>query len=596
MSCKNKKILLVEDEVILAINQKGSLEEYGYYLIIANTGEEAIELFRENNDIELVLMDIDLGKGMDGTEAASRILEERDVPVIFISNHTEPDVVEKTEKITSYGYIVKSSGIAVLCASIKMAFKLYDAKVNEKKKEDALFNSEMRYREITDNAASIILRMDTSGNITYFNRFAQTFFGFSHEEIIGRNVVGTIVPVIDISNQNLELMIKDIINNTEKHINNENENMCKDGTRVWIAWSNRAIRNKNGRCVEILCVGNDITRRRRNEIELYEKEQRYRTLVENQLELVCIWLPDTTLTFVNEAYCRLIGRSRQDLIGSKWVDFIPENSRSEVLKNYQDAVAARKVYSYVHEVEVKDGIRWFRWNDVPLFDEGGNLIEFQSVGHDITERKEAEDKIRDLLSEKELIIKEVHHRIRNNMSAIRALLMLQADSLKDSPAASALHETANRVQSMSRLYNKIYTSHNFKETSVSGYVSPLVDEIISNFPNSNSVKIKKEIDDFVLDVKKLQPLGIIINELLTNVMKYAFAGKSDGIINLSLKNTDKKIILVIEDNGIGIPKSIDFKNSTGLGMQLVNSLARQIGASIKLESAGGTKCVLELVT
>ncbi len=593
MISRNIKILLVEDESILALEQKSSLEKYGYDLLIAGSGVEAMEIFRKHGDIGLVLMDIDLDTGTDGVKIASYMLEERSIPVLFLSNHTEPEIVGKTQNIASYGYVVKSSGTAVLDASIKTALKLHGNYLNEKKKKDYLSGSRDIYREIAESAASIILRMDTSGNITYFNEFAQTFFGFSADEIIGRNVIGTIVPPVDFTNKDLVYMIKDIINNTEKHVNNENENMRKDGTRVWVAWSNMATRDDSGRCVEILCVGNDITPRRMNDIKIHASEQRYRKLVENQLELVCIWLPDTTLTFVNGAYSRLMGQSREDLIGRKWIEFIPESSRGEVLENYRKAVDAKEVYSYVHEIETREGVRWFRWNDVPIFDEEGNLIEFQSVGHDITERKQAEDRIRGLLSEKELILKEVHHRIRNNMSTVKSLLLLQADSMRDTYAASALQEAANRVQSMSRLYEKLYRSSNFSEIPVEGYLSPLVDEIIANFPNSVSVKLIKEIDDTILEVRKLQPLGIIINELLTNIMKYAFNEKHGGIISLSLKKTGNRVTLTVSDDGAGMPDSIDFNKSTGFGMQLVYLLARQMGASIKVETAEGTKFILE---
>jgi CheY-like chemotaxis protein len=123
---ENRKIiLLVEDEVIIALSEKITLEKYGYEVITANSGERAIEIFKKNKSIDLILMDIDLGKGLNGQDAALVILNEREVPVVFLSSHTEPEVVKKTENIKFYGYVVKNSGITVLDASIKMAFKLF---------------------------------------------------------------------------------------------------------------------------------------------------------------------------------------------------------------------------------------------------------------------------------------------------------------------------------------------------------------------------------------------------------------------------------------------------------------------------------------
>ena len=126
-SGQQKRILLVEDEALIAIAQKKILENHGYIVLTASSGEKAVSLADTEPDIDLILMDINLGDGIDGTEAAARILEHHDIPLVFLSSHTEREVVEKTEGITSYGYIVKNSGEMVLAASVKMAFKLFDA-------------------------------------------------------------------------------------------------------------------------------------------------------------------------------------------------------------------------------------------------------------------------------------------------------------------------------------------------------------------------------------------------------------------------------------------------------------------------------------
>ena len=126
-SAGKKTVLLVEDDLIIAMSEKMSLQKLGYDIELARTGERAVELFKTGARIDLVLMDIDLGAGIDGTEAARLILQTRDIPIVFLSSHTEPEIVAKTEKITSYGYVVKSSSTTVLETSIKMAFKLFHA-------------------------------------------------------------------------------------------------------------------------------------------------------------------------------------------------------------------------------------------------------------------------------------------------------------------------------------------------------------------------------------------------------------------------------------------------------------------------------------
>ncbi len=128
----------MEDEAIIAMTQKMELENYGYDILCVNSGEKAVETVKKTARVHLILMDIDLGTGLDGTEAAALILKERDIPVVFCSSHTEPEIVAKTEKITSYGYVVKSSSVTVLDASIKMAFKLFEANRQTKSAKEKL--------------------------------------------------------------------------------------------------------------------------------------------------------------------------------------------------------------------------------------------------------------------------------------------------------------------------------------------------------------------------------------------------------------------------------------------------------------------------
>ena len=164
----------VEDEEITAKLGIKSLEKYGYDVIYADTGEKAVEIVESIPGIDLILMDIDLGDGLDGTEAAERILANKEIPIIFLSSHTEPEVVEKTEGITSYGYIVKNSGETVLIASIRMAFRLFEA--NERLRLQGM---------VLDQIDDRVTVTDLSGNITYVNNAEVISLGYEREELLG---------------------------------------------------------------------------------------------------------------------------------------------------------------------------------------------------------------------------------------------------------------------------------------------------------------------------------------------------------------------------------------------------------------------------
>ncbi len=171
-----------------------------------------------------------------------------------------------------------------LAVSLIVGFSAYAERMvhSRHEAETALHESEDRYCELVENANSIIMRMAPTGVITYFNRFGLEFFGYEEDELVGHNVVGRIVPETDLSGRDLTAMIEDMGKNPERYVNNENENTCKDGSRVWILWTNKAIYDDRGNLVEVLCIGNDITERKRAEegLELALQEVHEMSLVD----------------------------------------------------------------------------------------------------------------------------------------------------------------------------------------------------------------------------------------------------------------------------------------------------------------------------
>lgn len=170
---KKRKLLLVEDEILIALSQKEKLEQYNYQVATVTSGEKAINYIEDHKDTDLILMDINLKNDMDGTEAAQKILEKHNIPILFLSSHSEPAIVEKTEKITSYGYVVKSSSITVLDASIKMAFKLFEANHKTLENENAL----KIFKALVENASDAICMSDVNGVHIYQNKASDQLLG-----------------------------------------------------------------------------------------------------------------------------------------------------------------------------------------------------------------------------------------------------------------------------------------------------------------------------------------------------------------------------------------------------------------------------------
>ena len=214
----------------------------------------------------------------------------------------------------------------------------------------------------------------------------------------------------------------------------------------------------------------------------------------------------------------------------------------------------------------------------------------------IDENKEinkANDNIKTLLQEKVILLNEVHHRIKNNMSIVYSLLKLQAGKTNNAPVIEILNDAAGRIQSMMILYEKLYTTTDVNNLNIKDYLSKLIDEIISIFPNKDNLKVEKKIESFIIPAKKISIIGIIINELITNSMKYAFTYRKDGSITISASIKSNLITITVQDNGIGIPESIDINNTESFGLSLIRMETKQLNGNIRIDNENGCKTILE---
>jgi PAS domain S-box-containing protein len=247
------RLLLVEDEAVIALATARALERYGYTVATVYHGEDAVRRAREDPPIDIILMDIDLGRGIDGTEAARRILSERDTPILFVSSHDEKEFVRRTEAVTSYGYVVKSAGVTVLDAAIKMAFRLHAAR----REQDQLRRTAERYLSVV---AEIVLALAPDGTITMLNESGHRLLGYEPGSLVGSNWCETCIPaeLRDEVRGMLEASL-DIGDDSIRH--HENEVVTRDGARRIILWHNARITDRDGRVTGVLSSGEDITAR-----------------------------------------------------------------------------------------------------------------------------------------------------------------------------------------------------------------------------------------------------------------------------------------------------------------------------------------------
>lgn len=371
----------------------------------------------------------------------------------------------------------------------------------------------------------------------------------------------------------------------------------KDGSVLWTSLGVGCVRNADNSVNYFVAILNDITERKRAEEDLRESEEKFRLLSENAND--CIYkmkIPDGTYEYVSPSSIHVIGYSPEDLYSTPMFvrKIIHPDWQSYLETQWKDILDGKDPESFEYQIIDPAGrVRWLHQTNSFLKNREGRITSLLAIIRNITERKQTEEQVKALLAEKEVLLKEVHHRIKNNMLAMMSLLTLQANAMDDSAGIKALQDARSRMQSMALLYDKLYCSENVKELSINNYLPYLVDEIAAAYSGGAPIAIEKKIDDFSLSAKVMSTVGLITNELIINALKYAFPSRKAGAIIVSAAKQGNRVTLTFGDNGVGIPESVDFDHSPGFGLTLVGILTKQLGGIITMERNGGTRITLE---
>jgi two-component sensor histidine kinase len=231
---------------------------------------------------------------------------------------------------------------------------------------------------------------------------------------------------------------------------------------------------------------------------------------------------------------------------------------------------------------------------IPIL-ENNHVCRIVTVIRDITEQKQAEGQIIASLKEKETLLHEIHHRVKNNMQVINSLLKLQSNNIEDAKTKEILKDSQSRVYAMSAVHETLHGSEKLSEINLQSYLSKIITSIFQTYStDSRKINLNSDIDNSPISLNQAYPLGLIINELMSNSLKYAFPKEREGEVSVSLKKVDKELELIVMDDGIGIPDKMDWKNSKSLGLKLVRTLVEnQLDGSIDMESNKGTKFTIK---
>ncbi len=498
-----------------------------------------------------------------------------------------------------------------------------EAKAHQKIK--ALKKTAEKYKFLIETSSDMIFTVDLEGNFLFTNKAFKKSLGYSVREIKKINGFSLVHPedLTKVKEQFAQLIEGKNVENMEYRYK------TKNGSYICILNDAAPVFDSQGNVIAAFGVARDNTQRKMMEKELQEtnekleqrvaqrtkelgllnerlareiimykeaqealhkSEEKYRVLVENAMDGIYIISPDG-FEYVNPAFEEIFGYKEKEVCNKKFnfFDLIHPEDRLMIAKREEARKRGEKTPTlYSFRVMTKEGkVKHVEVDTIPL---QGEKVRILGVLRDITERKEAEKQLKSALTENETLLRELHHRVKNNMQIISSLLRLQARNIKNKKLHEAFKSCHNRIRSMALIHEKFYKSEDLTRIELDKYIQELTIHLFHTYGVApNNIRFTTEMEKVRIEINRAIPLGLITNELVSNSLRHAFPNGKKGEIRIKLrKSFNSKFELFIGDNGVGIPGNIDISNARSLGMQLVNDLVKQIEGQLDLKRDGGT--------
>ncbi len=479
--------------------------------------------------------------------------------------------------------------VGVLAQSFnEMAAQLSTELEERKKAEEALRESEERYRVLfnSGNDAVFVHGYHDNGMPTNFievNEIACKRLGYSREELLSLAPQNIDAPeMLEKMPQTMEKI------HDKKHVIFDMLHVARDGTRIPVEISAQEFM-LNGR-PHMLSIARDITERKEAEQALMRSYDAFSTVLDSLDVIVYVADMETyEILFLNHYAKTLFGDATGKIC---WKNMqAGQNGPCEFCSNrYLLDESGKPTGVYRWELCNTRNGRWYELRDRAIKWIDGRTVRVE-VGSDITDRKKAEEQLRSSLEEKEILLREIHHRVKNNMQIITSMLKLQSRSIQDERLVEIFRESQSRIQSMALVHEKLYQSGDFVRINVRDYLTSLSRNISRAFASSRTkIELSVEAADISMGLDDLIPCGLIINELVSNAFKHAFPSSGTGQISVRLSRDEADdIALSVSDNGVGLPEGLDMERSDSLGLQIVNILVKQLNGTVSMVSGMGTE-------
>jgi len=326
-------------------------------------------------------------------------------------------------------------------------------------------------------------------------------------------------------------------------------------------------------------------------------EEKFGKLIEAARDVIYTISTEGRLLTLNKAFEDITGLQRKDWIGKEFSGLIHPDDLQLGMERYQSTISGESLESY--EIRFRNKSGGYLYGEVltTLINNPENKNEILGIVRDVTERRKSEQLIRESLNEKEILLKEIHHRVKNNLQIIISLINMQSSDIADPKIVGSLREIQNRVISMSLIHQSFYQSNNLTDVDFTAYIRKLVDNLFNIFGvKRERVSLELNSPGYKISIDIAIPLGLLVNEVLSNSLKYAFPDERKGSIRIVLSESEDKYKLMISDDGCGIPPDVNAKTSSSMGMTLIRMLCDQLDGKLHVNISSGTVYEMEFAS
>jgi PAS domain S-box-containing protein len=341
-------------------------------------------------------------------------------------------------------------------------------------------------------------------------------------------------------------------------------------------------------------LNNEVTQRLLSEDALRKERDRAQNYLDIVGAIILIIDRNGNISLINKKGCQVLGLAEKDILGRNWFEsFIPSSEQDSTRNIFNQIMRKENGLNEYYENKIichSGESRMIAWHNTTLKDESEGIIGTLSSGEDITDRKLADEKIKISLIENDVLLKEIHHRVKNNMQIIQSFLSLQADTIKETEYKKPLIESNNRIKSMALIHETLYRSKDMINLDVESYFNEITQHLLRIYQKQEvDIDLKINIDSIKMDMDLCIACGLILNELVSNALKYAFESGTIGKLSITLKKAGKKqCVLIVKDNGGGLPTDFNIEESESLGLKIVSILVKgQLKGSINLNNDNG---------